>query len=116
VADTPPPPGDPELAALLRQAKELAAAAREAEERAEALRRLRDRAVIGILERHGMSTRRLGAHLGLTATQVSTIWRRTRPARAPGRRPPAPADTPAPEAAAPGQAGTAAEGAGRRDA
>ncbi len=70
----------------LKQAVDLAAAVREAEEKVVALRRLRDRAVIQLLEQ-GMSTRRLGAHLGLTATQVSTIWRRTRPARPSGRRP-----------------------------
>ncbi len=70
----------------LKQAVDLAAAVREAEEKVVALRRLRDRAVIQLLEQ-GMPTRRLGAHLGLTATQVSAIWRRTRPARPSGRRP-----------------------------
>jgi hypothetical protein len=73
----------PDTDTLLRQAQELAAAVREAEERAEALRRLRDRAVLGLLEA-GWSTRRVGRELGLTATQVSTIWRRTRPARGRG--------------------------------
>ena len=88
---TPGPPADP--ADLVRQARALAAAAREAEERAEALRRLRDRAIIGLIEA-GWSTRRVGGELGLTATQVSTIWRRTRPARGrgPGGPRPAPPD------------------------
>jgi len=79
-------PVDPETATTLRQAVRLAQAVREAEERATALRQLRDRAVLRLLDR-GMSTRGLGAHLGLTATQVSAIWRRTRPARPSGRRP-----------------------------
>lgn len=70
----------------LKQAVDLAAAVREAEQKVVALRRLRDRAVIQLIEQ-GMSTRGLGAHLGLTATQVSAIWRRTRPARPSGRRP-----------------------------
>jgi len=82
---TPPAGRDPE--ALVRQAQELAAAAREAEERAEALRRLRDRAIVQLIE-SGWSTRRVGRELGLTATQVSTVWRRSRPprGRGPGRR------------------------------
>ena len=75
-----------DTAVVLRQAQELAQHVRDAEERAQALRTLRDRAIITLLEQ-GMSTRKVGAHLGLTATQVSTIWRRVRPARASGRRP-----------------------------
>lgn len=91
--DVPPtPPGPPDAVpsdpdTLARQARELAGAARDAEERAEALRRLRDRAIVGLIEA-GWSTRRVGRELGMTATQVSTIWRRTRPAR--GRGNPAP--------------------------
>jgi DNA-binding NarL/FixJ family response regulator len=87
VSTSPTPPADRDPEALVRQARELAAAAREAEERAEALRRLRDRAIIGLIEA-GWSTRRVGRELGLTATQVSTVWRRSRPPRGtgPGRR------------------------------
>lgn len=70
-------------AALARKARELADAAREAEERADSLRRLRDRAIIQLIEA-GWSTRRVGRELGLTATQVSTVWRRSRPARGGG--------------------------------
>ncbi|HWH15377.1 MAG TPA: hypothetical protein VNT51_11580 [Miltoncostaeaceae bacterium] len=90
----PTPEGhDPER--LVHQARELAAAATEAEERADALRRLRDRAIIGLIEA-GWSTRRVGRELGLTATQVSTIWRRSRPPR--GRGPGRPAAGGAPPA------------------
>ncbi|MFN8110036.1 MAG: hypothetical protein U0Y82_09365 [Thermoleophilia bacterium] len=78
-------------ARVLRQAEELAGHVRDAEERTVALRTLRDRAIIQLLE-NGMSTRKLGAHLGLTATQVSAVWRRTRPARPSGRRPGTTAD------------------------
>jgi len=94
VTTAPTPEGhDPER--LVHQARELAAAATEAEERADALRRLRDRAIIGLIEA-GWSTRRVGRELGLTATQVSTIWRRSRPPR--GRGPGRPAAGGAPPA------------------
>lgn len=82
-----PAAGDaPETDALARQARDLADQARLAEERADSLRRLRDRAIIGLIEQ-GWSTRRVGRELGLTATQISTIWGRSRPPRGPGRRP-----------------------------
>jgi hypothetical protein len=81
------PRGDgPDIDALARQARDLAQQARTAEERADSLRRLRDRAIIGLIEQ-GWSTRRVGRELGLTATQISTIWGRSRPPRGPGRRP-----------------------------
>ncbi len=71
---------------VLGHAVELAAAAREAENHAAALRARRDHAITQLIER-GHTTRWLGGQLGLTATQVSAIWRREHPARAPGRRP-----------------------------
>ncbi len=71
-------------ATLARQAQALAAQLAEAQERVEALRRLRDRAIVGLVEA-GWSTRTVGRELGLTATQVSTIWCRHRPPRGPGR-------------------------------
>ena len=71
---------------VLGEAVELAAAAREAENEAAALRARRDSAITQLIER-GHTTRWLGGQLGLTATQVSAIWRREHPARAPGRRP-----------------------------
>ena len=71
---------------VLGQAVELAAAARDAESQAAALRARRDFAITQLIER-GHTTRWLGGQLGLTATQVSAIWRREHPARAPGRRP-----------------------------
>ncbi|MEZ5080193.1 MAG: hypothetical protein R2878_05945 [Thermoleophilia bacterium] len=86
MSTAPNPKPTDEVGDILRQAQELAQHVRDAEERAQALRTLRDRAIITLLEQ-GMSTRKVGAHLGLTATQVSTIWRRVRPARASGRRP-----------------------------
>jgi hypothetical protein len=73
-------------ASVLGQAVELAAAAREAENQAASLRARRDLAITQLIER-GHTTRWLGGQLGLTATQVSAIWRREHPARAPGRRP-----------------------------
>jgi hypothetical protein len=71
---------------VLGQAVQLAAEAREAENQAAALRARRDFAITQLIER-GHTTRWLGGQLGLTATQVSAIWRREHPARAPGRRP-----------------------------
>lgn len=72
---------------LARQARELAEQMAQAQQRVEALRRLRDRAIVGLIE-EGWSTRRVGRELGLTATQISTIWGRSRPPRGtgPGRR------------------------------
>ena len=71
---------------VLGQAVDLAEAARDAESHAAALRARRDCAITQLIER-GHTTRWLGGQLGLTATQVSAIWRREHPARAPGRRP-----------------------------
>lgn len=76
-----PAPADDDVA---RQARELAAELAAAQERADALRRLRDRAIVRLIE-SGWSTRRVGRELGLTATQISTIWGRHRPPRGPGR-------------------------------
>jgi hypothetical protein len=79
-------PDSTDTTSVLGQAVELAAAARKAEDHASSLRAQRDHAITQLIER-GHTTRWLGGQLGLTATQVSAIWRREHPARAPGRRP-----------------------------
>jgi hypothetical protein len=83
--DVPTSSGDNEPN-VLGEAVTLAAKAREAEKHAASLRAKRDSAITELIER-GHTTRWLGSQLGLTATQVSAIWRREHPARAPGRRP-----------------------------
>ena len=69
----------------------LADETRSAEAAASRLRDRRDHAIVEAI-RSGITTRELGRRCGLTASQVSAIWRRDNPPR-PRRRPPAAADT-----------------------
>lgn len=62
------------------RAAELAERVRLAEEMAAGIRGRRDEAIIAAIEA-GWTTRAIGELCGLTASQISTIWRRERPAR-----------------------------------
>ncbi len=71
----------------IARAIELAGETRSAEAAASELRDRRDSAIIEAI-RAGVTTRELGRLCGLTASQVSAIWRRDNPPR-PRRPPPA---------------------------
>ena len=62
------------------RAGELAERVRLAEQMTADIRARRDAAIIAAIEA-GWTTRAIGDVCGLTASQVSTIWRRERPAR-----------------------------------
>jgi hypothetical protein len=74
-------PADP-----LERAVTLAGRARAAEELLGDIRARRDDAICEAIRAGGITTRELGRRCGLTASQVSAIWRRDNPARP--RRPP----------------------------
>jgi len=62
------------------RAEQLAERTRTAEGMAADIRRRRDEAIVAAIEA-GWTTRALGSRLGLTASQVSAIWRREHPPR-----------------------------------